>query len=53
MSPVFTGSKYETDLKTVNVSDILKGNFAPIEIPRIDIPGSKPLVYEEPAVLIA
>ena len=35
------------------MSDILQGNFAPIEIPIIDIPGSKPLVYTEYAALIA
>ena len=52
-SPVFTGSKYETDLKTVKVSDILQGDFTPIEIPMIEIPGSKPLVYEEPEALLA
>lgn len=50
---MFTGSKYETDLKTVKVSDILKGDFAPIVIPVIEIPGTRPLVYEEPAVLLA
>ena len=52
-SPVFTGSKYETDLKTVKVSDILQGDFAPIEIPMIEIPGSRPLVYVEPSVLLS
>ena len=52
-SPVFSGSKFESDLKTVKVSDILQGDFAPIEIPMIEIPGSRPLVYEEPAVLLA
>ena len=52
-SPVFTGGKYETDLKTVKVSDILQGDFAPIEIPMIEIPGSRPLVYVEPSVLLS
>lgn len=52
-SPVFTGSKYETDLKTVKVSDILQGDFAPIDIPMIEIPGSRPLVYVEPNVLLS
>lgn len=37
----------------MKVSEILKGNFAPIEIPLIDIPGSKPLIYEEPDDLLA
>ena len=35
------------------VSDILKGDFAPIEIPLIEIPGSKPLVFEESNKLLA
>ena len=35
------------------MSDILQGDFAPIKIPIIEIPGSQPLVYVEPAVLLA
>lgn len=50
-SAVFKGGEeQEIDMK---VSDILQGNFAPIEIPLIDIPGTKPLVYEEPETLLA
>ena len=30
---------------STKVSDIMKGNFTPIEIPIIDIPGSSPLIY--------
>ena len=37
----------------MKVSDILTGNFAPIEIPEIEIPGSKPLVYETRKALLA
>lgn len=35
------------------MSDILQGNFAPIEIPTLEIPGTSPLVYNEPETLIA
>ena len=37
----------------MKVSDILKGDFAPIEIPFLEIPGTRPLVYEEPDDLLA
>ena len=37
----------------MKVSDILTGNFAPIEIPVLEIPGTKPLVYESPEALLA
>lgn len=39
----------DIDLK---LSDLLKGNFAPIEIPYIEIPGSAPLVYNETQELL-
>lgn len=35
------------------MSDILKGNFAPIEIPELEIPGVRPIVYTLPEDLIA
>ena len=35
------------------MSDILTGNFAPIEIPMLEIPGTRPLIYNEPAALLA
>ncbi len=35
------------------MSDILTGNFAPIEIPILDIPGTSPLIYTKAKVLIA
>ena len=41
------------DLKEMKVSDILTGNFAPLEIPMIDIDGTKPLIYNEPDALRA
>ena len=37
----------------MKVSDILTGNFAPLEIPMIDIDGTKPLIYNEPDALRA
>lgn len=37
----------------MNVAEIMKGNFAPIEIPYIEIPGEMPLVYEPAEELIA
>lgn len=49
-SVVFKGEEQEIDVK---VSEILKGNFASIEIPLLDIPGSRPLIYEEPEDLLA
>ena len=49
-SAVFQGDQQELGLK---VSDILTGNFAPIEIPVLEIPGTKPLVYESPEALLA
>ena len=39
--------------KSVVVSDILKGDYAPIDIPLIEIPGSKPLIFEEATNLLA
>ena len=50
-SLVFRGLKkdeHKTKTKTgvINAS-ILEGDFAPIEIPAIEIPGSKPLVFED------
>ena len=41
------------NLKDIKVSDIMKGNFASIEIPAIEIPGSKPLIYTKAKDLIA
>ena len=43
----------EEDLKNLKVSDILKGNFAPLEIPVLDIPGTSPLIYTTSEVLLA
>ena len=43
----------ENELKELKVSDILQGNFNPIEIPLIEIPGTRPLIYNEPEVLLA
>ena len=40
-------------MKGVNVGEILKGNFTPVAIPAIEIPGSRPLVYSEPKDLLA
>ena len=34
------------------VSDILQGNFSEVQIPELDIPGTAPLVYKEPAELL-
>ena len=42
-----------SNVKGLNVSEILKGNFTPVAIPVIEIPGSRPLVYSEPAALLA
>ena len=36
-----------------NVSDILLGDYAPVEIPLIEIPGSKPLIFEEATKLFS
>ena len=60
-SPVFQGDEEvkETDeqmniqLKDMKVSDILTGNYAPLMIPLLEIPGSRPLVYVKPAALRA
>ena len=41
------------DLESMKVSDILKGEFAAIEIPMIEIPGSTPLICNEPEALLA
>lgn len=49
-SAVFKGEEQEIDKK---VSDILRGNFAPITIPLLDIPGVRPLIYEDPDDLLA
>ena len=40
-------------MKNMKVSDILQGNFAPIEIPILEIPGTSPLIYNEPEELLA
>lgn len=40
-------------MKNLKVSDILQGNFAPIEIPMIEIPGTKPLIYNQVEDLLA
>ena len=40
-------------MSNVKVSDILQGNFAPLEIPILEIPGTRPLMYEAPEDLIA
>ena len=37
----------------MKVSDILQGNYAPLEIPLLDILGTYPLIYEEYETLIA
>ena len=42
-----------SDVKGVNVGEILKGNFTPVAIPVIEIPGSRPLIYSEPKDLLA
>ena len=47
---MFKGEEEAIDL---NVSEILQGNFAPIEIPLLEIPGVRPLVYEDPDALLA
>ena len=53
-SPVFRGEDHDVNetgkqedivLKDMKVSDILKGNYAPIKIPLLDIPGMRPLIY--------
>jgi hypothetical protein len=49
-SAVFQGEEEEI---TQRVSDILQGNFAPIEIPYLEIPGSMPLVFESSEELLA
>jgi len=47
LSPVFSGTEQppEETLDFLKVSDILQGNFAPVEIPMLEIPGSRPLIY--------
>ena len=40
-------------MKNMKVSDILQGNFAPIEIPMLEIPGTTPLIYNEEEELLA
>ena len=37
----------------MKVSDILQGNYAPLEIPMLEIPGCCPLIYNEPEALLA
>ena len=41
------------ELKSMKVSEIMKGNFAPIDIPYVEIPGETPLIYELAEELIA
>lgn len=43
----------DSDLKAMKVSDILQGNYAPLEIPLLDIPGMTPLICNEPEDLMA
>lgn len=43
----------EKEMKELKVSDILQGNFNPIDVPLIEIPGTRPLIYNEPEALIA
>lgn len=43
----------EKEMKELKVSDILQGNFNPIDVPLIEIPGTRPLIYHEPEALIA
>ena len=40
------------DLKNLKVSDILTGNFASLEVPMLEIPGTSPLIYEQPEELL-
>ena len=42
-------SQGEVDMK---VSDLIQGNFSAVDIPYIEIPGSEPLVYNEPNELL-
>lgn len=51
-SPVFTGES-RGHKTTAIVSDILQGDYTPVEIPLIEIPGSKPLIFEEATKLLA
>ena len=60
-SPVFRGQTPKNDKndgkaiiegrQEMNAS-ILEGDFAPVEIPPIEIPGSKPLVFEQSGDLL-
>ena len=54
--PVYGEKEHELkdgDLKVMKVSDILQGNFAPLEIPMIEIPGTKPLIINKVEDLLA
>ena len=42
----------EGDLKGLKVSDLLTGNFASVAVPMLEIPGTSPLVYEQPDELL-
>ncbi len=39
-------------MKNLKVSDILTGNFASVEVPMLEIPGTSPLIYEQPEELL-